>query len=179
VTVEQAARIVAGVPDAPLPVGVFVNPSAEEVAEIAAHVGLGAIQLSGDETPDDCARIAAATGLPIIKAVRLRGEADLAQLDDYIRVDATLLLDTPAPGLYGGAGKTGDWSLAARVAEQWPAILAGGLSPANVAEAVRVVAPRGVDVSSGAETDSAKDIEKIRAFIAQARAASSEKKANP
>jgi len=179
VTVAQAARIVAGVSTrAPLPVGVFVNPAAAEVAEVAARVGLGAIQLSGDESPEACAEIAAATDLPLIKALRLRAEADLNRLDDYIRGGATLLLDTPAAGLYGGAGKTGDWSLAARVAEQWPIILAGGLSPANVAEAVRAVAPRGVDVSSGVETDAAKDIAKIQTFLAQARGASTEKRAN-
>lgn len=172
VTREQAARIVEGVADMespPLPVGVFVNPAADEVAELAASLDLGAIQLSGDETPDQCAEIAAATGLPIIKAVRLRAEADLERLDDYIHAGATLLVDTPARGLYGGAGQTGDWSLARQMAEQWPIILAGGLTPANVAEAVSAVAPRGVDVSSGVETDSAKDIEKIQAFIAQAR----------
>ncbi len=174
VSVEQAARIVAGL-DAgageALPVGVFVNPDVRQVAEIAKRVGLRAIQLSGDESAQQCAEVAEATHLPVIKAARLRDEADLATLDDYIHAGATLLLDTPARGLYGGAGETGDWSLARRVAEQWPIILAGGLTPANVAEAVATIAPRGVDVSSGVETDRAKDSEKIRAFIEQARAA--------
>jgi phosphoribosylanthranilate isomerase len=155
--------------ETPLPVGVFVNPTVDEVAEIASRVGLGAIQMSGDETAEQCAEMTLAAGLPVIKVVRLRDETDLAALDDYIRVGATLLVDTPAHGLFGGAGATGDWSLARRVAEQWPVILAGGLTPANVIEALGVVAPRGVDVSSGVETDGAKDIEKIRAFIAQAR----------
>jgi phosphoribosylanthranilate isomerase len=168
VSVEQAARIVAGAGEA-LPVGVFVNPGVRQVAEIAERVGLRAIQLSGDETPEQCSEVAEATHLPIIKAVRLRGEANLAPLDDYIHAGATLLLDTPAHGLYGGAGATGDWTLARRVAEQWPVILAGGLTPANVAEAVARVTPRGVDVSSGVETDHAKDSEKIHAFIEQAR----------
>jgi phosphoribosylanthranilate isomerase len=170
VTVEQAARIVVGA-GAALPVGVFVNPAADEVAEVAARVGLAAIQLSGDESPELCAQIAAATGKPIIKAVRLRDEHSVATLDGYLRAGATLLVDTPARGLYGGAGETGDWSLARRVAERWPIILAGGLTPANVAEAVTTVTPRGVDVSSGVETDRAKDIAKVRAFITRARAA--------
>lgn len=175
VTVEQATSIAAGAATAvygrraPLAVGVFVNPAADAVAEIAARVGLTAIQLSGDETPERCAQVAAATGLPLIKSMRLRDEADLAQLDDYLRIGATLLLDSPPRGLYGGAGATGDWSLAQRVAQQWPVILAGGLTPVNVAEAVAVVAPRGVDVSSGVETGAAKDSAKIQAFIAQAR----------
>jgi indole-3-glycerol phosphate synthase/phosphoribosylanthranilate isomerase len=172
VTAEQAARIVEGpFPEGhtPLPVGVFVNPSVEAVAEIAAPLDLAAIQLSGDETPDACSAIARATGLPVIKTLRLCGEADLDTLDSYTRVGATLLVDTPAQGLYGGAGETGDWSLARRAADRWPVILAGGLTPANVARAVEAVAARGVDVSSGVETDRAKDIEKICAFIEQAR----------
>ncbi len=115
--------------------------------------------------------MARSVGGPIIKAVRLRGEDDLARLDDYIRAGATLLLDTPAPGLYGGAGVTGDWSLSRRVAEQWPVLLAGGLNPTNVADALATVAPRGVDVSSGVETNDAKDIEKMRAFIERAKSA--------
>jgi indole-3-glycerol phosphate synthase/phosphoribosylanthranilate isomerase len=170
VSVEQATRVVASA-GAALPVGVFVNPAADEVAEVAARVGLAAIQLSGDESPELCAQIAAATGKPIIKAVRLRDEHSVATLDGYLRAGATLLVDTPARGLYGGAGETGDWSLARRVAERWPIILAGGLTPANVAEAVTTVTPRGVDVSSGVETDRAKDIAKVRAFITRARAA--------
>ena len=168
VSVEQAAQIAASAGDA-LPVGVFVNPGARQAAEIASRVGLGAIQLSGGESPQRCAQVAAASGLPVIKAVRLRREADLASLDDYIGAGATLLLDTPTPGLYGGAGETGDWSLARQVAERWPVILAGGLTPANVTAAIAEVAPRGVDVSSGVETGRAKDIGKIQAFIEQAR----------
>ena len=177
VTEEQATRIVRAVmaDDAerkPLPVGVFVNPTVDEAASVAARVGLGAIQLSGDETAEQIARLAEVTHLPVLKAIRLRGEADLATLDDVILAGATALVDTPARGLYGGAGETGDWSLARRAAEQWPIILAGGLSPANVAEAVAAVAPRGVDVSSGVETERAKDIEKMRVFIERARAGS-------
>ncbi|MDE3228480.1 MAG: indole-3-glycerol phosphate synthase TrpC, partial [Chloroflexota bacterium] len=180
VTVEQAARIVAGIADVarpPLAVGVFVNPEPGMASEVARRVGLGAIQLSGDEPPGRCAEIAAATGLPVIKALRLRSADDLARLDDYIRAGATLLLDTPARGLYGGAGETGDWALARRAAAKWPVILAGGLTSANVAEAVAAVAPRGVDVSSGVETERAKDLAKIEAFIARARAASAESEA--
>ncbi|MGH2504650.1 MAG: phosphoribosylanthranilate isomerase, partial [Ktedonobacterales bacterium] len=170
VSVEQAAHLAANAGDA-LPVGVFVNPGVEQAAEIAQRVGLGAIQLSGDESAQSCAQVAEASGLPVIKAVRLRHESDLTLVDDYLHAGATLLLDTPAPGLYGGAGETGDWSLARQVAEHWPVILAGGLTPANVAQAIAEVAPRGVDVSSGVETDTAKDIAKISAFIEQARSA--------
>ena len=171
VTVEQAARLAANADDA-LPVGVFVNPGVQQAAEIALRVGLRAIQLSGHEPPQRCAEVAEASGLPVIKAVRLRpgSDSDLALLDDYLHAGVTLLLDTPAPGLYGGAGQTGDWSLARQVAAEWPVILAGGLTPDNVAQAVAEVAPRGVDVSSGVETNQAKDIQKIQAFIEKARA---------
>ena len=179
VTAVQALLIILGVATiaeeeartTPLPVGVFANQTVDEIAAIVDQVGLAAIQLSGDETPEQCAEVARSVGGPIIKAVRLRGEDDLARLDDYIRAGATLLLDTPAPGLYGGAGVTGDWSLSRRVAEQWPVLLAGGLNPTNVADALATVAPRGVDVSSGVETNDAKDIEKMRAFIERAKSA--------
>lgn len=170
----QAAQIIGGTLSggrAPLPVGVFVNPTLETVTELAGGLDLGAVQLSGDETPEFCEQVALATDKPVIKAVRLRDAAEIPALDAYIRAGATLLLDTPRTGVYGGAGRTGDWALAAQVAEQWPIILAGGLTPENVADAVRAVAPRGVDVSSGVETNAAKDIEKIELFIQRARGA--------
>jgi phosphoribosylanthranilate isomerase len=117
------------------------------------------------------------TGLPIIKTVRLRDEADLNQLEEYILAGATILLDAVTPDGYGGSGQRGDWALARLAAAQWPVNLAGGLSPTNVAQAVSEVAPRGVDVSSGVESSGpngrAKDLDKIRAFIAAARGAAS------
>lgn len=152
-------------------VAVFVNEAADTIAAIAAAAELDAVQLSGDETPEDCARIAEATGLPVVKALRLREESDLERLDGYALADATLLLDAHVPGSYGGTGRTGDWELARRAAERWPVILSGGLTPDNVAEAVATVNPRGVDVSSGVETEKAKDPGKIRAFVTAARAA--------
>ena len=108
---------------------------------------------------------------PVLKALRLREEADLAQLDAYAMAGAILLLDAHVPGSYGGAGVTGDWDLARRAAQRWPIILSGGLTPENVADAIATVQPRGVDVSSGVETNKAKDPEKMRAFVATARAA--------
>jgi phosphoribosylanthranilate isomerase len=96
---------------------------------------------------------------------------DLPLLDEYALAGAILMLDTPAnDGSYGGTGQTGDWRLAAEASRRWPIILAGGLTPANLAEALTVVAPRGVDVSSGVETDGAKDIAKIARFLRVARA---------
>ena len=156
----------------PLAVGVFVNESVEAIVSIAGVVGLSAIQLSGDETPEYCVALAASVRIPIIKSLRLHGDADLEQLDTYALGGATLLLDAHVPGMYGGSGQTGDWDLARRAAERWPVILSGGLSPDNVAEALAAVHPRGVDVSSGVETNKAKDPGKIRAFVHAAKTAS-------
>jgi indole-3-glycerol phosphate synthase/phosphoribosylanthranilate isomerase len=152
-------------------VGVFVNEPPERIAAIAEQVGLDAVQLSGDEPPEDCAAVAERTGLPVLKALRLRTQADLDALDAYALAGATLLLDAHVDGFYGGTGHTGDWELAKRAAARWPVILSGGLSPDNVAAAVAAVEPRGVDVSSGVETERAKDAEKIVAFIMAARSA--------
>lgn len=155
----------------PLAIGVFVNESTSIIASTAAFVGLDAMQLSGDETSEDCAEVAIGTGLPVLKALRLRTETDLDPLDAYALAGATLLLDAHVPGMYGGSGQTGDWELARRAAARWPVILSGGLAPTNVAEALAAVYPRGVDVSSGVETNKAKDPAKIRAFINAAKTA--------
>jgi tryptophan synthase beta chain len=190
VTVEQAADTVRRVraaldcrdpeseglatafrPRSPRVVGVFVNEEPQRIAQIVEHVGLDTIQLSGDETPADCAAVATLTGQPVIKALRLRSEAGLAQLDAYALAGAVLLIDTPKEGAYGGTGETGDWALAREAAHRWPIILSGGLTPENVAEAIATVQPRGVDVSSGVETDHVKDPAKIRAFVEAARTA--------
>lgn len=177
VTVEQARQLVmaareeAGVNAAPLAVGIFVNERPETVAEYAERARLDAVQLSGDESPDDCARVAVTTGLTVLKALRLRGENDLTQLDEYALAGMTTLLDTPKDGAYGGTGETGDWALARAAARRWPVILSGGLAPENVADAIEAVHPRGVDVSSGVETNKAKDLDKIACFIAAAQLA--------
>jgi indole-3-glycerol phosphate synthase/phosphoribosylanthranilate isomerase len=155
-----------------LAIGVFVNESAERIAEIATTVGLDAVQLSGDESPEICATLAEATRLPVLRALRLRSLDDLPLLDEYALAGAILMLDTPASdGSYGGTGETGDWRLAADAARRWPIILAGGLTPDNLADALAAAVPRGVDVSSGVETDGVKDIAKIAQFLRVARTA--------
>lgn len=156
--------------EGPRATGVFVNETVTDVTRIAGMLQLEAVQLSGDETPEQCAEVAARAGVPAVKALRLRVPADLAQLDAYALAGVVPLLDTPArTGVYGGTGQTGDWSLAREAARRWPVILSGGLTPENVAEAIRVVQPRGVDVSSGVETGGVKDLEKMRAFVRAAR----------
>jgi indole-3-glycerol phosphate synthase/phosphoribosylanthranilate isomerase len=154
----------------PLAIGVFVNEPVERIAEIAATVGLDAVQLSGDESPEVCAMVAETTGLLVLRALRLRSADDLPLLDEYALAGTILMLDTPTDDAsYGGTGQAGDWRLAAEASRRWPIILAGGLTPDNLADALAAVAPRGVDVSSGVETDGVKDIEKITTFLRVAR----------
>ncbi len=166
---EEAARIARNLPPFVVRVGVFVNEPPETVEEVAQHVGLDAIQLHGDEPPEVCARLRRR----VIKAIRVRNAHSL-QLAASYPVSA-LLLDTYLPDTYGGTGRTFDWSLAEAIQHlDRPLILSGGLTPENVAEAIRRVRPYGVDVSSGVETDGRKDPEKIRAFVAAVRRADAE-----
>jgi indole-3-glycerol phosphate synthase/phosphoribosylanthranilate isomerase/anthranilate synthase/indole-3-glycerol phosphate synthase/phosphoribosylanthranilate isomerase len=167
----------AGGEDFPLAVGVFVDEDPTTIARIADTSGLDAVQLSGHEPPATIAAVASLTGLPILKAVRVSTEDDFAAVERTLAAGATPLLEPHAAvgdapnSRYGGNGRPGDWDLAGRVAARWPMILAGGLTPANVAAALAAVRPRGVDVSSGTETEGVKDEAKLRAFAAAARGA--------
>lgn len=146
-------------------VGVFVNEPPSYINEVIDEVGLNFVQLHGDETPELCAEI----HRPVIKAISVRDEADLARIHDYNDVSWRILLDTPTPS-WGGTGQTHDWDIARRAAQETRILLAGGLTPENVATAIQQVQPWGVDVSSGVETNKQKDVQKIRNFIAQVRA---------
>ena len=153
-------------------VGVFVNMPSAEVNRIADSCNLDWVQLSGDESWEYCRQITK----PIIKAVRIgwgHPEEICANLATGARVLSSqkhiYLLDSPVKGKYGGTGKTFDWNLAQRAAEKFPVIIAGGLTPENVAQAIKTVAPWGVDVSSGVEVDGVKDTVKIRTFIEAVR----------
>ena len=169
VTRERAAEIVQALPQGVKAVGVFVNESPERINRIAAQAGLQLVQLHGAETPEDASQIR----LPVIKALRIEGESDLAAAEAY-KVDL-FLIDTPSD-LWGGSGKTGDWMIAAEASKRLRAFLAGGLTPENVAEAVRTVSPYGVDVSSGVESSPGiKDRTRIALFIERARAASKDR----
>lgn len=147
-------------------VGLFVNEPANTINAVSAHVGLDLVQLSGDEPP----LLAAALALPVIKSVRLDGSA---REDAWLQQlpDRPVLLDAHVPGAYGGTGQRADWARAALLARQRPVLLAGGLTPDNVADAVAQVRPWGVDVSSGVELAGHKDAGRIRAFVTNARAA--------
>jgi phosphoribosylanthranilate isomerase len=183
VTPVQAGEIVSAVKNhshAIEVVGVFVNMPALEVNMIATSCNLDWVQLSGDEPWEYCRQVTK----PLIKAVRVRqGQrpericATLATGEQMLSSQRHLyLLDSQVKGRYGGTGTTFDWSLARQVAERFPVIIAGGLTPENVAQVIDTVAPWGVDVSSGVEVGGVKDIGKIRAFIEAVRRADDSKR---
>ncbi|HLX57736.1 MAG TPA: phosphoribosylanthranilate isomerase, partial [Ktedonobacteraceae bacterium] len=144
--------------------GVFVNREADFINDITEQVGLQFVQLHGDEAPEFCQRITR----PVIKALRLDGPGDVSRVRAYHETSWHVLLDTPTAH-WGGTGETHDWTLARSIAQEIPILLAGGLTPENVADAIHQVRPWGVDVSSGVETNRVKDQEKIRMFIHNVR----------
>jgi len=145
-------------------VGVFVNPTLDEVARAAETLHLSHVQLHGDEGPSFCAEVARRTGAKVIKAARVAGAADLQALERF-RTDFHLL-DTAVEGVVGGSGQSWDWSLAARRRSKIPTILSGGLTPENVAEGIAAVKPYAVDVASGVEASpGVKDHAKLEAFL--------------
>lgn len=148
-------------------VGLFVNEEPAFINDVAEVCGLDLVQLHGDEPPDLIPQLMR----PAIKALRPRTAADLAIVDDFVAAGARIMIDTYQPGHWGGTGVAGDWDLAARAAQRYPIILAGGLTPENVAEAIRLVRPWGVDVSSGVEVGGRKDPTKIRRFVEAVRQA--------
>lgn len=170
VETRTAAALVRALGDRALPaqwIGVFVDESPDEVLRTVDTVGLDGVQLHGRERPEAVERLRR-NGLFIIKGHRVSGSEDLAKLGAF-KVDAHLL-DTHVPDSYGGTGKTFDWSLAACVSGERRILLAGGLTVSNVAKAIDMVNPWGVDVSSGVESaPGVKDPDKIRRFITVAR----------
>lgn len=167
VTVEQAQAIVAAVPPGVLTVGVFRNHLAREVLEIVEQTGLGAAQLHGSETPTTSHRVHDAVAV-LIRAMAA-GDPQLSEIDDH---DAdVVMLDAPTPG-GGGGGVPFDWTLVGDLTARHRVLLAGGLRPDNVAEAIEVVRPWGVDVASGVEASPGrKDHDAVRRFVTAARAA--------
>jgi phosphoribosylanthranilate isomerase len=160
-----ARAIVRRLPPLVTAVGVFVDPTREEILAAVDTAGVTMAQLHGDESPELCLSIP----IPVLKAIRVADGSSLAALASYeVR---GFVLDTPSPG-YGGSGRTFDWSIVAEAARAMPVILAGGLTPENVGEAVRSVRPWAVDVASGVEsTPGIKDADKLRRFLEAAREA--------
>jgi phosphoribosylanthranilate isomerase len=154
----------------PTLVGLFVNEQPDQILAIAEQCKLDLLQLSGDE---ELSVIEQLPGRRILKSVRLLGgateDAWLRPGPHHARI--RLLVDAHVAGNYGGTGAVANWDLAAQLAARLPIMLAGGLKPDTVAQAIWHVRPWAVDVSSGVETDGVKDPHKIRAFIKAARAA--------
>lgn len=160
---EKAGEIVRHLPPMVAAVGVFVNESRSRIDETIKKAGLDVVQLHGDETPEMC-------GLwpRVIKAFRVRDLTDLDLLNEY-KVSA-YLLDTYDRNSPGGTGRTFNWDIAAEAVKLGRVILAGGLTPDNIAKAVELVRPYAVDVSTGVEKEKGvKDPDKIRRFIEKAK----------
>ncbi len=152
-------------------VAVLVNAPDDEIKQIIDLDLVHILQLHGDESADDCARIASFSGLPVIKALQVRDQASLVAIGDY--PCEAILLDAWCPGSYGGEGRTFPWELAIEARQLFADkqfILAGGLTAANVAGAVAGVQPAAVDVASGVETaPGVKDLALVRQFLENAR----------
>ena len=156
-------------------IGVFVNASINEICEIVEIAGLNAVQLHGDESPDFCIELRSQlaeinTKIKLIKAFRVKNQAGLVQAQLFSEVVDALLLDAYDPKMAGGTGKILDWQMLRDFAPNCDWWLAGGLSPENVAQAIALVSPNGLDVSSGVERSAGdKDLDKVRKFMAIAR----------
>ncbi|RMG38039.1 MAG: phosphoribosylanthranilate isomerase [Gammaproteobacteria bacterium] len=165
VELAQAVEIARGLPPFVTTVGLFVNADAETIAEVVAEVGIDLIQFHGNECPDYCA----SHGRPWIRALRMKDDIDLEAEAGRFAAARGILLDAYRPGVPGGTGETFDWSrippaLAHRI------VLAGGLNPDNVEQAVRQVRPFAVDVSGGVESEPGiKDADRIARFMAAVR----------
>jgi len=167
ITPENAAKIIASVPSTVNRVGVFVNADEETIRHAVEVSGINVIQFHGDELPEFCERF---RPLKIWKAFRMENADSLKLPRQFDQADAWLL-DSYVKGAHGGTGETFNWDLAIEAKEGGqPVILAGGLVPENVANAVHQVRPYGIDVSSGVESaPGVKDAGKIRAFVRAAK----------
>jgi phosphoribosylanthranilate isomerase len=161
VTVQQALALAEAIPPFVAAVGLFVNPSGDEVRNVLRQVPLDVLQFHGEEEPEFCAQF----GRPYLKAVRVRRGVDLVQCAARYQSAQGLLLDAFIEGTHGGTGESFDWALIPHDLPL-PVILSGGLHAGNVAAAIRQVRPYAVDVSSGVEAAKGiKDAAKIVAFI--------------
>jgi phosphoribosylanthranilate isomerase len=161
VDIEQAVTIRRALPPFVTVVGLFVNAAAETVVETAARVHLDLLQYHGEETPSQCE----ASGLAYMKAIRVNDDTNLSEASRRFASAKALILDTHDDRLWGGSGRSFDWDLVPADIEL-PVVVAGGLTPANVADAILRLRPYGVDVSGGVEqSPGIKDAAKITRFI--------------
>jgi phosphoribosylanthranilate isomerase len=181
-----AAEIVEGmrtqIPNSPRAVGLFADQALDEVVGTINRCGLDMAQLCGQESPDYCREVTEQTGAEIIKvmhvavSVSVTGDVCGGDIEErmarYLEAGSHITLDRLVEGLQGGTGQSFDWDVAAQLSQMgYNFLLAGGLTPENVAKAVKQVKPWGVDVSSGVETEGRQDEGKIREFIHNARSA--------
>ena len=169
------------IPDPPRAAGLFADQTLDEVVETIKSCGLDLAQLCGRESPDYCRQVTEQTGAEIIKVLHVSasetpvsgdGGGIESRIAPYVATGCLVTLDRLVEGLQGGTGQSFDWGVAAQLSKKGHEfLLAGGLTPDNVAQAVRQVKPWGVDVSSGVETGGRQDEEKILAFIRNARSA--------
>ena len=171
-SIEEAAFMATTVPEGICKVALTVNASDAFLDEMLAVVPIDMLQLHGAESPERVSEVKARYGLPVMKAVGVAGPEDLAALDEYVKVADQILVDAKPPkagGLPGGNGLAFDWRLIA--GRRWPVpwMLAGGLTPDNVAQAIAMTGARQVDVSSGVESvPGVKDADLIMAFCTAA-----------
>ena len=167
ITPEKAAAITSKLPVFVTTVGVFVNERAEEILKIIEDTGIDVIQLHGEESPDACR-----LSRRVIKGIRVKSLESLEPLARYQNLVSAFLLDTFEPHMPGGTGQVFNWDIAVEAKNFGRIILAGGLTPGNISEAIRRVNPYAVDVSSGVElVKGKKDHQKMRLFIEKARSA--------
>lgn len=171
VEAAEAVRIAAAFRRKCEVVGVFVNPELDEVAKAVEDEGLTMVQLNGEEGPSFCAEVKRRTGVPVAKAIHVASAAEIHAAEAF-RTDFHLF-DRRGRGLWGGTGERFDWGLLRDRRSEVPAIVAGGLRPDNVAEAIAVTRPHAVDVASGVEAEPGrKDHAAMNAFFEAARSAS-------
>lgn len=170
--VEEAARWLPALREATDLVAVMVNPDRALLDRLTGEGLVHTLQLHGDESPSEVARLLA-TGADVIKALQVRDRDSLRQIGEF--PCEVILLDAYNPGLYGGAGETFPWELAVIAQEEFPdkkIILSGGLTPANIQEAIRQTRPAAVDVASGVESaPGLKDLALVKTFVDEARLA--------
>jgi len=163
----DASSIIKNLPLFIAAVGVLVNESSADAERIVSETGIDIIQLHGDEPPEMCC-----FSRRMIKAIRVKSLESLAPLEAYRKTVSAFLLDTYTPDTLGGTGRIFNWDVALEAKQFGRVILAGGLTPENVSDAVRHVNPYAVDVSSGVERGKGKkDYEKMRLFIERAKSA--------
>jgi len=165
VSPEVAAAIIGKLPPFTATIGVFVNEEPKQVEKTITATGIDVVQFHGEEPPEMCA-----ISRRLIKAIRIKSLESLDPLKHYKNIVSAFLLDTFTPDLFGGTGRIFNWDVATYAKQFGNIILAGGLTPENVADAVRHVRPYAVDVSSGVESEKGKkDHKKMKAFIEKAK----------